>query len=677
MCAVSRCNVARQSHASVFVCGKSGKQRELEADRCAMQSAYVDRGLGQDRQSQSGRSHEVHLLARPGRPDAGTPRSVKAPWAWMMFGPLLICVALLGATQYAFLEKSFFRELGMGLTGPAVGFDNYIAVFRSSFYRGAIETTLVVAAAATLGCILCAYPLAYAIARLQSRWAIAMLTGVLLASLITAPIKVLGLIIIFGKESGLNRALMWLGAVDQPITILGTRIGVVVGLIYYSLAFAVLLLYSVIRTIPVSLEEAAAAQGCGRWRIMWRVVLPLSAPGLTAVSLTVFNLSMGAFAAASLMGAGRVPTLPVVIYQSVFIEAKYATGSALAMILLCLVLIVNVLSTLLLARFGGSRLDHGNISPAARSMLPETLHDALVATRVQTTRLALRCNDILYRLGIEMRASRLLSWIWIAAVYAFLFAPLVVIVGASLNGGSNRSGGLIFPPRHLSLDWYFAIPASHVWSLGLSVALGVVATFVACLIALPAGLGLVRSRVPGRGLAGIVFRLPLQVPVVIVGLSFFYSLYAVDDALGSTLTGSFAGLAIAHLFVLTPFVIGSVIAVLQRFDDRLEEAAQSLGAARWRTFRRVTLPVIAPGLFAGSVYAFMVSFCDVPISLFLAGPDTVTFPVTIFHSLETDFDATVLASSTIVMVLGMVLLVIVQRFIGLDSMIRSEAGARG
>lgn len=235
----------------------------------------------------------------------------------------------------------------------------------------------------------------------------------------------------------------------------------------------------------------------------------------------------------------------------------------------------------------------------------------------------------------------------------------------------------MFPPRQLSLDWYLALPASHLWSIGLSVAVAGLATLIACLIALPAGLGLVRSRAPGREVAGVIFRLPLQIPVVIVGLSFFYAFYAIDDAVGSGLVGSFAGLVIAHCFVLTPFVIGSVTAVLQRFDERLEEAAQSLGAGRWRTFRRVTLPVIVPGLFAGAVYAFMVSFGDVPISLFLAGPGTVTFPVTVFHSLEVDFDATVLASSTVVMVLGMGILIVVQRLIGLDAMLRSEAGARG
>jgi putative spermidine/putrescine transport system permease protein len=245
---------------------------------------------------------------------------MKARWHWFVLVPLALSLGLIVATQFAFLDKSFYKELGFGMTGPVVGLANYVSVLRSPLYRNVIETTFWLSAVATAGCILFAYPLAYRIARMSSRWSIVMLTAVLLASLVSVPIKVLGLIIIFGKDGGLNRMLMSMGVVDQPVTVLGNSVGVVVGLIAYSLAFAVLLLYSVIRTIPVALEEAAAIQGCGRWRVLWRVVLPLSMPGLTAVALTVFNLSMGAFASTVLMGGGRVLTLPVVIYQAVFTE---------------------------------------------------------------------------------------------------------------------------------------------------------------------------------------------------------------------------------------------------------------------------------------------------------------------------------------------------------------------
>ena len=346
---------------------------------------------------------------------------MKAPWGWFLIVPLVICCALLAATQFSFLEKSFFQELGFGLPGPAVGFDNYIAVLRSPFYRNAIETTIVVAGAATAGCIVLAYPLAYTIARMSSRWSLVLLAFILLASLVSAPIKVLGLIIIFGKESGLNQLLLWLGVVDAPVSILGIRVGVVVSLIYYSLAFAVLLLYSVIRTIPVSLEEAAAIQGCGRWRTMWRVVLPLSLPGLTTVALTVFNLGMGAFAAAALMGAGRVPTLPVVIYQTIFIETKYATASTLAMILLAMVLLVNVLSILLLARFSAPQSTAEMARRPRSRLLPERAGDALRAWRSRLPRVLASVGDRLRLARLNLHPYRNQPWLRIGRGKLLLF----------------------------------------------------------------------------------------------------------------------------------------------------------------------------------------------------------------------------------------------------------------
>jgi ABC-type spermidine/putrescine transport system permease subunit II len=444
-----------------------------------------------------------------------------------------------------------------------------------------------------------------------------------------------------------------------------TEGGVVLGLIYYSLGFAVLLLYSVIRTIPRGLEDAAAISGASRARVFWRVVLPLSLPGVVAVALTVFSLSMGAFAAAALMGGGRVLTLPVLIYRTVFTETKYATASTLSVILLVLVLVLNLVSVLLIARL---RPAVGGRSTTGLAPRLERLRDLVAAARVAVGN---RVGAYLAPLGrFALRA-------WIGWVYLLLFAPLFVIVGASLNGGPPRSGALVFPPRRISLDWYLTTPPEHLHAFGVSIALALTATALACLFALPAGLGLARSGFRARDAAAALFRIPLQIPVVIIGLSFFYTYYALDDVLGGLLIGSFAGLVIAHFFIVAPFVIGSVTAVLQRFDTGLEEAAASLGATRWRAFRRVTLPVIAPGVFAGAVYAFMVSFGDVPISLFLAGSGNTPFPVVIFHLMEIDFDARVLSSSTLVMAFGFALLLAVQKLVGLDNLTRAEAGVRG
>ena len=165
--------------------------------------------------------------------------------------------------------------------------------------------------------------------------------------------------------------------------------------------------------------------------------------------------------------------------------------------------------------------------------------------------------------------------------------------------------------------WYKQIPATHFRALGLSLGLALSVAFGACLLGIPAALGVVRGRLPGKSLFLAFFRAPMQIPAVVTGVAFLRLYYVVGDATGLFLNATFVGLYLGHLFVATPYVIGTVVAVLQRFNSRLEEAALSMGASPWRTFRRVTLPTIMPGVHAGALYAFMVSFCgradrDVP-----------------------------------------------------------------
>jgi putative spermidine/putrescine transport system permease protein len=133
----------------------------------------------------------------------------------------------------------------------------------------------------------------------------------------------------------------------------------------------------------------------------------------------------------------------------------------------------------------------------------------------------------------------------------------------------------------------------------------------------------------------------------------------------------FLGLYIGHLFVATPYVVGTVTAILQRFDTRLEEAAFSLGANRWSAFWRVTLPVIKPGVYAGGLYSFMVSFGDVPISIFLTSPGFVTYPVELFYVIENDFDPSILASASLVIFFCLLVLLGMQKLVGLDTLLRS------
>lgn len=260
--------------------------------------------------------------------------------------------------------------------------------------------------------------------------------------------------------------------------------------------------------------------------------------------------------------------------------------------------------------------------------------------------------------------------LWVGWAYFFLLAPMAVVIGSSFDGTTGYSG-VVFPPQELTLKWYRNIPATHYKSLGLSLGLALSVALGACLLGIPVALAIVRGKLPGKSAFLAFFRAPMQIPAVVTGVAFLRLYYVAGDATGLFLNATFVGLYLGHLFVATPYVIGTVVSVLQRFNMRLEEAALSMGASRWSTFRRITLPTIMPGVHAGALYAFMVSFSDVPIAMFLTAPGFVTYPVELFFGIETDFNPSVLASASLVIVFSMVALLLVQRVIGLDSVVHS------
>ena len=273
----------------------------------------------------------------------------------------------------------------------------------------------------------------------------------------------------------------------------------------------------------------------------------------------------------------------------------------------------------------------------------------------------------------RLRTDGLVTGAVVGGVLVFLLAPVIVVVLASFDGGDPVAGRafLNFPPTSLSLQWYFSIQPRLFHALWVSFLVACFAAGVGTVIGVPAALGLVRGNLPGKTVLSALFRAPLQIPFIVIGVAFLQTYYLLGDAFGIRITGSFIALGVGHLFVATPYVIGSVGSVLLRFNSNLEEAALSLGASRWRAFRRVTLPIIMPGIYAGALFAFMVSFGDVPISLFLASPKYATLPLEIFHSMEFDFDAAVLAISTLIVLASLVILWLIQKSVGLDVMLRS------
>ncbi|MBM3597650.1 MAG: ABC transporter permease [Alphaproteobacteria bacterium] len=272
-------------------------------------------------------------------------------WSLFLVVPLAVSLVLLVASQSVFLESSLHADLGFGRMAPAWSLHNYIRVLTDDFYLRVLWLTVMVSGIAAVLTIVVGFPIAYVLARMRSRWAGVLMLGILLSTFVTIVIKIFGLIVIFNADGPVNRLLLGAGIVAKPINLIGTPAGVVVGLMYFTIGFAVLLMYAVARTVPRSVEEAAEIHGASRRRVFLRVILPICLPGIAVGFLTVFNMCMGAFTSAALLGGGRVLTLPVLIQRTILFEVKYGMAGTISAILLFSVLLINLFGIFVLRRF--------------------------------------------------------------------------------------------------------------------------------------------------------------------------------------------------------------------------------------------------------------------------------------------------------------------------------------
>jgi putative spermidine/putrescine transport system permease protein len=225
---------------------------------------------------------------------------------------------------------------------------------------------------------------------------------------------------------------------------------------------------------------------------------------------------------------------------------------------------------------------------------------------------------------------------------------------------------MAFPPKGFSLQWYERLAQNEEFITGFKVSLitagGVAA--LALLVGVPVALAITRYDFRGRDALSGFFLSPLLVPAIVLGLALLLVLAPLR------VTGTYAGLIIAHLSITVPYVIRTTSMSLLTLNRSCEEAARTLGASAWTTFRRVTLPLIAPGVLAGAVIAFLISFDEAVISLFVVGPRATTLPVEIFHYVETRTDPQIAALSVVLIAISILFVVIIERVMGLRRVLR-------
>jgi len=250
-------------------------------------------------------------------------------------------------------------------------------------------------------------------------------------------------------------------------------------------------------------------------------------------------------------------------------------------------------------------------------------------------------------------------------VYVFMLGPILITAAVSFNE-SNRSQ---FPPRGFSLRWWErALSAEWIDPLLFSFKLAVLTTIVSTLLALPLAFALARHRFRGREAMVALTLGPLMLPALVtgVGLLQLFQYAGLREYIG------FSALLVGHVVICLPFAVRTIAISLHTLPPNLELAASSLGASRWRALLHVVFPLIKSGIIAGAVFAFVHSFTDVNLSLFLARPGEQPITVKILGFLEFGFAPTLAAVSVITLVLPLVLVAIVERVSGLGDFIYGE-----
>ena len=242
--------------------------------------------------------------------------------------------------------------------------------------------------------------------------------------------------------------------------------------------------------------------------------------------------------------------------------------------------------------------------------------------------------------------------IFCALVFLFLVAPIIVIIPLSFNSEMFFS----FPMPGFSLRWYAEFFNGLQWQLALknSVIVAFSATLLATVLGTLASLGLVRARIPFKGLILAVLISPIVVPIVIAAVGTFY--FYAKVGLASTLPG----LILAHTALGVPFVVITVSATLAGFDQNLIRAGESLGADPVRVFFKVTLPLILPGVISGALFAFVTSWDEVVVALFLAGPEQHTLPRRMWSGIRELISPTILAVATLLVAVSIVMMTAIE-----------------
>lgn len=555
---------------------------------------------------------------------SGEPRhQPSSNWAMKLKNPALLLLPAICFLAFIYLLP-LIDLIRISVSGPS-WLTYFQRVFAVPLYWESLVRTMQISVTVAFLCLLFGYPTALLIHRSRGIARALIATAIVLPYFIAILIRTYAWMVLLGRNGPVNKFLVSMGVLSEPVQLLFHRGTVLLGMTAVLLPLMVLTIYSSVSRLDPGLTRAALASGAGPIAVFWRVLLPLTLPGIGAGFLLVFVAAIGFFITPTLLGGPGDQMFAMHITQQADSVTSEGFLQALGVVLLLITLLVVAFAGRFLGLefiWGGRKLTETTAGKARTAATTATSHRSFGGAFADAV------GWPLLRLLGMLPAScgtwtvRLMGGL----VIAVLILPIIVVMIISFSSASY----LTFPPPGFSLRWYEQFFSDTNWMRAFwsSALIATVSAVIAVGLGTCAALGIVRGNVRGKSAIMLLLVSPIIVPPVVLGLS-LYTLFLRFDLIGSVF-----GLAAAHAIGGLPIVVVILAAALQGVDTRLEQAASVHGASSLTVLRLVTLPAIAPGLAAATFFAFLHSFDELVLTLFLSSAQLKTLPLMLWGDIN-------------------------------------------
>lgn len=549
---------------------------------------------------------------------------------------------LLTGIPIVFLILVFFIPIGQMFrqslyVDDALSLGNYTKMM-APLFGNSLAWTFQLAFTVSIFSLLVAYPLAYVMANGSNAVRMFLLVCVLLPLWTSSLVRVYSWVQILGARGVVNTVLISLGLINRPLRLLYNPFAVYVGTLHVMLPYMVLCLYSSMINIDKNLVRTAETLGAGRIRAFFLVYVPQTMPGIASGTVLVFIHALGFYTTPAVLGGSGLQPFVVQVrrYMDELLDWPFAAALGTVLVLLTFGLYLLVSRHLGLATRSSDAKQSGSVSSYR-------LFGAVDRLLSLWRRLGLQVPG---SVGLRRRVSSSF-WLVVTIIIALALAlPVLLVVFLSFSS----SYAVVFPPPGYSFRLFQLYFAREDW-MDATVMSFIVAFATAILttaLAVSAGLGLRNMAGGWRAFLSGVMLIPMMVPTIVIGVAVYLQFVGIIGMDRRTI------LILTHSALAIPPALLLLLAAMQGIDQNLENAAASLGASPVRQLRHIILPLIFPAAIACALVAFLSSFDDLGVALFITNNETTTLPRRMFDAITQESDPRVIAASAFLIIVSLI-----------------------